>query len=437
MLILIHAYFLITLADDPERPRREAAIKANENLRKLSKKKKGGPAPAPADTPPVAPAFPTPSTSGGQRGGGLFRSIHDALLGQRDDQQQSDDEDDDEASVNASEGDDFSTASDADDNQLPGTARTPPVMATNFEDDNSEDLKDAQIEARQIKLDFDRKDVKAWLTRFEIRLDFAGVKSQWLKRLCLENILPQDIANSCKDYFCLPKASAGADIYKLCKLRILEKYGPKPEEDYKKAISIVLTGLPSEAAKDIRDLICEKTKPLESCCCAKAVGAIWRDLLPPTVKAAVAGMDLKTDFANTVKKADQVYNAVKVAQPVALVAPSKPPKASASAAAASLDTSADAPALDQVANLAEQIAAFNKNFNKHKKQQRGGGRGAQGTRGGGRGQAGAPQSRGRGKPHPDGPPDDACLNHWRHGRSAYYCLEPSKCSWSHITNPPK
>lgn len=133
-------------------------------------------------------------------------------------------------------------------------------MATNYDMADEEDVKDAAAEARSIKLSFDRKDVKSWLQRLEIRLEFAGVRSQWLKRLCLENILPEDVAHHCKDYFCRPKTECTGDlknIYKLCKDKIMEIYGPKPEETFKKALNIVLTGLPSEAAKDIRDAVCQ------------------------------------------------------------------------------------------------------------------------------------------------------------------------------------
>ena len=232
-------------------------------------------------------------------------------------------------------------------------------------------------------------------------------------------------------------------IYKKCKARLLEVYGPKPDEDFKKGLAVVMTGLPSEAAKDIRALLCEKDPPLKNCCCHKSVGSIWRDLLPPTVKAAVAGMDLKENFENTVKHADSVYNAIKTAPPVAVVTPGTRPKAGAAAATAAksadLDTSADAPALDQVANLAQEIAAFNKNFKSVKKQQnqnapKSGNKGAQGVSGA---SGGKPQSRGRGKPHPDGPPDNACIIHWRHGRGAFYCLKPGQCPWEHIIATPK
>ena len=247
------------------------------------------------------------------------------------------------------------------------------------------------------------------------------------------------MANCCNEYFCKPKDKADANIYKLCKNRLMEVYGPKPEEDYKRATSIVLTGLPSEAAKEIRAAMCDKNPPLTDCCCAKAVGAMWRDLLPPTVKAAVASMNLQTDFDTTIKHADQVFNSLKptVAQPVALVAPSKPPKAKATAAAADLDTSADAPALDQMAHLTQEIAAFNKNFKAAKKQQQQRGGGASGGQGKRKGGAGRPQRARSETPHPDGPPENACDIHWRFGRSAYYCLTPSTCPWAMYKSAPK
>ena len=92
-----------------------------------------------------------------------------------------------------------------------------PVNMVDYDVDDQPDDTDAQKEARNIKIAFDRQDVKAWLTRFEIRLEFAGVKTQWLKRLCLENVLPEDIASSCKDYFCKPKTECTGDLKNIYK----------------------------------------------------------------------------------------------------------------------------------------------------------------------------------------------------------------------------
>ena len=328
-----------------------------------------------------------------------------------------------------------------------GVVPPPPPKMTDYDVTDTADETSAQQEARAIKLAFDRQDVKAWLTRFEIRLEFAGVRSQWLKRLCLENVLPEDIASSCKDYFSMPKSEctgASANIYKLCKSRILEVYGPKPEEDFDKALTIVMTGLPSAAAKEIRDLICDQKVKLTNCCCAKQVSATWKKLLPAHVRAQIAGMDMKTQFDLMIKKADDTYNAIKAeagaaAQPVALITPGKPQ------VTADFDTSADAPALDQMSHLADQIAAFNKSYKKAQNSSKGrggGGRGAQQKRGGSngssRGLAGKPQPKqNKGNPHPDGPPDNACHIHWQYGRSAFRCAKPDQCPWANYTAPPK
>ena len=69
------------------------------------------------------------------------------------------------------------------------------------------------------------------------------------------------MASVCKDLFCQSKTEAAADgalIYKLCKTKLLEKFGPKPEEDFQKALKIIMTGLPSQAAIELRDTICQK-----------------------------------------------------------------------------------------------------------------------------------------------------------------------------------
>ena len=247
------------------------------------------------------------------------------------------------------------------------------------------------------------------------------------------------MASVCKDLFCQSKTEAAADgalIYKLCMTKLLEKFGPKPEEDFQKALKIIMTGLPSQAAIELRDTICQKKKKFDNCCCAYQVASVWKSILPQNIRAHIAHLDCINDFDNVLRTADCIYNATKQNVPVAAVKPAaaKPSPSATGGAARELDTSADAPAFDQINQLTEQLAAFNKNFKKRPKRGRGGQtRGAQQTRGG----AGKPQSRdqGRGEPHPDGPPDNACGMQWRWGRSAYHCQSPDQCPWSHIAAP--
>ena len=318
-----------------------------------------------------------------------------------------------------------------------------------FEVEDKADGTDAAKEARAIKIDFDRKDIKTWFQRLEIRLEFAGVHSQWLKRLCLENILPQDVANHCKELFGKTKTeatpAAGENgIYKQCKDRLFKVYGPQPGENFKKALVFVMTGLPSEAAKDIRELVCKKQTKFDGCCCVEIVATIWKDILPTTIRTAIAHMDMTTEFDRAIENADLVYNALKAGsgQQVAAAAPTSatgaiPKTATKSASVtpkkADLDTSADAPAFDQMNQLTEQIAALNKNFKKQQKFQSGRGRGAQQKRGG----RGGYQPQRDNRPHPDGPiPENACKVHKSFGKSAYYCLTPSTCPWSAHISPP-
>ena len=56
---------------------------------------------------------------------------------------------------------------------------------TNFDDQDATDQAGAADKAQTIRVDFDRADVKYWVRTFEVRLEYVGVKSQWLKRICL------------------------------------------------------------------------------------------------------------------------------------------------------------------------------------------------------------------------------------------------------------
>ena len=393
--------FLFNLADKPQR---KAAAKATKQISKTFKTNRRK-APLPS-----TPGKSTPGTSGYQS---ARRAAH------LDDSQV-----DPEAA-------DFETAES--DFEEGGDVPPPPVIMVDFDIQDEADEGTAQVEARAIKLDFDRKDIKGWLHRLEVRLEWAGVKSQWLKRLCLENMLPQDIAHPCNDLFGLTKTEAAAEastknIYKVCKDRLLKVFGPKPKENYRKAMTIVLTGLPSEAAKEIRTLICEKKPPLVNCCCATSVSEKWENILPQEVKVAIAGMDFKNEFDKVVQKADDAYLSIN-ATPAMTVASTKVEKKKAvkpavTPATAELDTSADQPAFDQMNQLTAQLAAFNKNFKKRNKG------GAQ--RGGKR----AGSTKGQSS-NVDDPPAGSCPIHKKHGRAAYYCLSPDSCPMANYTTPKK
>ena len=292
-------------------------------------------------------------------------------------------------------------------------------------------------------MEFDRKNLKKWVKRMEIRLEFCQVKSQWLKRVCLENMLPADLCECMNDLLQKDKSEAGATIYKECKERLLKVHGPKPEEEFTKAMSMVLTGLPSDALKQLQEMVCQKPHKLTECCGVVAVSKFWRDMLPREVKSAVANLDLSTEagFQAACTTADAVWRSLSTAgQGVTPVAPvqytSPPPNtpiaavtaavsgaaAALAAVPADLDTSADAPAFQAVNQLVGQLAAINKRFNPRGQGQKGRGYGAKGR--------GGQQQR-------ETPPPNACNNHKRFGKRAWSCSNQDQCPWkNYLTTPP-
>ena len=309
----------------------------------------------------------------------------------------------------------------------------------NFEDEDGADATDAQTKSCQIKLDFDRKNLRKWIKKLEVRLEFCDTKSQWLKRVVLENLLPSDMQECMNDLLMKEKSEAGATIYKECKARLLLVHGPRPEEDFAKAQTMILTGLPSDGAKKLKEMLCKKSHTLDECCAAPGLSKLWRDMLPPIVKAGVASFDLTTHWDEALRTADAIFRAQQSNTPVPPAVAAVTTAVNEAAAAlnyqtpADLDTSADASAFHAVNQLAVQLAAFGKTFNKRGKGQ---------TRGQNRvkprGAAGRPQPQQQPKPtqpHPDGPPDNACKIHLLHGKNAYYCANRATCPWRDIIAP--
>ena len=232
-------------------------------------------------------------------------------------------------------------------------------------------------------------------------METGGVGSQWTKRLVLESALPSHLHDDLDDLFDVPKTDCGL-IYHECKEQLLELHGPSEDRDLDIALNMVMTSdmAPSQAAKRLVQLICKEKKPLVNCCCARLVSSRWRKMLPPSIRAQVANLSLKTDYATTVKVADNVWKSLQVeSHPVAAVE-----------------------AVD------EQVAAVRgapagRARGQQRRQRRGGQRGGRG----GAQHQGADQ----GPPAPEG----ACSMHKRWKKKAYYCLDPSKCPWKDFTAP--
>ena len=263
-------------------------------------------------------------------------------------------------------------------------------MATPFDKENKDNEATAITATANLKLDFDRSDVDFWFSQLEMHLQTAGVGKQWTKRLLLHKQLPQDIVAELKDILRKNEATAGATPYYDLKVRILQTWGKKPEDAYAEAKAMVLVNKPSQLANQIANTICCQHPNLVGCCAAGVISGMWREKLPAQVRAQLASIKLDDgNFFDHLKNADAIHASYKGGDPIASI---------------DLDTSADQPAL--------QAAAF-KATDKKKKVQAKSKSGREGV-----------------KPHPDGPPPDACNTHYKYGKSAFKCRKPDSCPWA-------
>ena len=256
-----------------------------------------------------------------------------------------------------------------------------------YDQENGTDGEGATKAVFNIKQECDPKKIKMWFQILENKMQFAQIKAQWTKLQVLTTVLPAELLTHIEAFAAVPQASAGSKCYYDAKSRLINIYGDKPHESYEKAIELVIVTTPSELARKIIDLICEhKQKPLQDCCCAKVVMGIWLKQLSPQVKQAIAPMRLgEGKMEETFRVADAVHRSMKtekqsITQPVATI----------------VTTEKTLP-----------IAALQ-------------------------------QARGRGKRHADNPPQGSCRQHWRFGKSAYYCrgTESSPCPWKEYCTTP-
>merc|ERR1712026_566470 len=134
-----------------------------------------------------------------------------------------------------------------------------------FADENGPDPEDVYAKADGIRVPYDKNDPIYWFRRLEIQMEIREIQSQFWKRVVLETNLPAEINETIKDLLIKERNSEGAaTVYKDCKARLLKVFGPKPEQDVTLAMNLVMTGLPSQAAKRVRELVCKRNF---DCCC--------------------------------------------------------------------------------------------------------------------------------------------------------------------------
>ena len=187
-----------------------------------------------------------------------------------------------------------------------------PAPVVNFEDKNGNDRERTIEHTRSLKIEYNATDVAFWFTQLENEMITCHVKSQWLKRVVLVKNLPAKIQNDVKALLILQKAEAPADLYKQIKKEILRIHAPKQEDSFKKALSRVLVGLPSQLGQTLINDVCQKSTKLTGCCCAGVVWTLWCLQLPLGVRSYVANMDFNAATYNAVfQAADKVYLSTK------------------------------------------------------------------------------------------------------------------------------
>ena len=268
-----------------------------------------------------------------------------------------------------------------------------------FADENGIDPEDVAAKADTIKVPYDPKDPVYWFRRLEIQMELRSIKSQFWKRVVLEANLPADVNETIKDLLIKERNSEGAaTVYKDCKARLLKVFGPKPEQDFKLAMGLVMTGLPSQAAKRVRELVCKRNF---DCCCPAVVGQIWRDMLPKDVRVAVASYDLAKQWDEALDRADDVYNALQSflqadVKEVAVVKVDKPPDKTAKPAP---ELQLDVPDVKFDINDRQTWGRYHSDFKRR-------------------------------------PPNKICFQHYRWGKQAHFCRALGQCPWESYTAPP-
>ena len=316
----------------------------------------------------------------------------------------------------------------------------PNPAVVDFEDEDGQDDDRAMQDAcRNLeRFEWQPEDLPFYFNQIEAKMAAAGVKKNYTKFQVLSTILPRKVQDQVKPLLRL-KASdfPNGDAYKKLKAEVLRIFGPKPKRAVERALGRVLSGKPSELARELVNDICKKQ--LDGCeCCPAVIEALWHRHLPPNVRAGIAQYSLsKATFNQVLDLADDIFESS-----------APPPSVSAFTTVRSANLDETQPAIPYAA---PEVAGVSRGR---------GGRGGRGNRGGGRGRgrggsapannANSNQSSGgqsggqatggqrhKGTKHPDLPDGvwQGCAMHFRWGRQAHFCSEPSTCPWKNVYTP--
>ena len=320
----------------------------------------------------------------------------------------------------------------------------PPIV--NFDDEDGQDDASAMQEAcRNLqRFAWDANDLKFTFQKLEIKMSAVGVKKQYTKFQVLSTVIPKAVEDEVKSMLCKQEAEyPDRNAYKLLKTEIFRIFGPRPEASIDRALSRVLVGKPSQLARALVGDIC-KTELVGCDCCPDVVSALWKRQIPADVRSGIAHMQFnKANFQAICKLADDIFDSNRPASGSAFSV------AAVSGAGAGVAAQAPPPSF-----LNETQPGLDYPVPEVSAVSRGGRggrrpwRGNRGGRGGQRGGAQASQSGGgsapaaagpkhKGTPHPDLPAGtwQGCSMHFKFGRGAFFCAEPSTCPWKNVFAP--
>ena len=201
-----------------------------------------------------------------------------------------------------------------------------------------------------------------------------------------------------------------------------------------RALGRVLVGKPSTLARALVNDICKKE--LRGCtCCPAVVMSLWKRHLPGNVRAAIASMPFNADtFKEVTQHADNVF----ASNAPVTVAAVRSETAVLASPPASLDETQPGlayPVGEVAAIRGGRGRGRGRWQNRGGRGNRGGGNSSSGTQQSGASSGGQGQQKNKGPRHPDNPPFQGCQMHWKWGKSAFFCSEPSSCPWKNIFSP--
>ena len=202
------------------------------------------------------------------------------------------------------------------------------VIMEDFEKENGTDGDKALDKLSGLNIPFNKNDIEFWFSNVEGRLELIQVKSQWLKRMALLQLLPAEVQEEVKSLFKLSKTQAGTEIYLKIKKELMDLFGPKAEDAYDRAAGRVLTGKPSQLGKLLIDDLCKCESKLNGCCCDRIVWGMFRKQLPIVVRNHISDLPFNKDtYKSVFAKADQVFDSNRGSDPQVAATSVKPVKA--------------------------------------------------------------------------------------------------------------